>query len=319
MRSSLRILGTGASGSSVRHIPSSQVFNIGRKFYMVDCGETASLWFSRFNLNIRHLKKVFITHMHADHCLGLPGVIYAMDLLGAEHLDVYGPKGLKQAILPLLSLGDRKLRLDLSITEVNTEVSEVISQDDRLKVTTIPLRHSVPCVGFKFEQIDPGLIVPDEIILQHDLNDKQIEQLEKGYKVKRLDPESVCNRKELFSYAYLADTCFFPDIVPLVTHCNLMFHETSFLNMHKQRAKRTLHSTTTQAGEIAALAKTGALLIGHYSMRYNFKRMTQSFVRETRKVFPYTVAANEGMSLDLTKGYDYRYTFKTQLHDLLCG
>lgn len=222
--------------------------------------------------------------MHADHCLGLPSVIYAIDLLGTEHLDVYGPRGLKQAILPLLSLGDRKLRLDLSITEVNTEVSEVISQDDRLKVTTVPLRHSAPYVGFKFEQIDPGLIVPDEIILQHDLNDKQIEQLEKGYKVNGIDPESVCNRKELFSYAYLADTCFFPDIVPLVTHCNLMFHEISFLSMHKHQAKRTLHSTTIQTGEIAALAKAGTLFIGHYSMRYNFKRNRLSGKRE--RCFP---------------------------------
>ena len=79
-------------------IPSAQVFNIGNNYYMVDCGETASFWLSRFNINVCRLRKVFITHMHADHYLGLPGIIYLMDLMGAKHLQVYGPVGLKEAI-----------------------------------------------------------------------------------------------------------------------------------------------------------------------------------------------------------------------------
>lgn len=180
MKTFLRILGTGASASSSKHVPSAQVFNIGNNYYMVDCGETASFWLSRFNINVCRLRKVFITHMHADHYLGLPGIIYLMDLMGAKHLQVYGPVGLKEAIEPMLKLYGHKLRMDLELIELTDGVSEVISSDDRLTVYSLPLEHSVPCIGYKFVQTDKGLEVPDEIIKEHNLDDFDIEQLEKG-------------------------------------------------------------------------------------------------------------------------------------------
>ena len=147
MKTFLRILGTGASASSSKHVPSAQVFNIGNNYYMVDCGETASFWLSRFNINVCRLRKVFITHLHADHYLGLPGMIYLMDLMGAKHLQVYGPVGLKEAIEPMLKLYGHKLRMDLELIELTDGVSEVISSDDRLTVYSLPLENSVPCIG----------------------------------------------------------------------------------------------------------------------------------------------------------------------------
>ena len=317
MKTFLRILGTGASASSSKHVPSAQVFNIGNNYYMVDCGETASFWLSRFNINVCRLRKVFITHMHADHYLGLPGIIYLMDLMGAKHLQVYGPVGLKEAIEPMLKLYGHKLRMDLELIELTDGVSEVISSDDRLTVYSLPLEHSVPCIGYKFVQTDKGLEVPDEIIKEHNLDDFDIEQLEKGRLVRGLIPTEVCNTHHRFSYAYLSDTQYCPAIVPLIERCDVIYHETSFLHENALRAKKCLHSTTWNAAEIAKAADAGQLLIGHYSRRYCFRKHIQKFQDETKSVFPYTLADNEGMELDLRKGREMRFTFTNKMRELL--
>ncbi len=319
MRTSIRILGTGASACSYKHIPSAQVFNIGRNYYMVDCGETASLWFSRFDINICRLRKIFITHMHADHYLGLPGIIYTMDLLGATHLQVYGPVGLKSAIDPMLCLYGNKLRMEVEMIELKVGVSEMISFDDRLTVYSLPLVHTVPCIGYKFVQTDQGLEVPDKLILEHDLSDKDIESLEKGHRVGKLQPDQICVRHNQFNYAYLSDTRYCPELVPLISGCDVIYHETSFLKADASRAENTLHSTTWQAAEIAQAANVGTLFIGHYSRRYCFAKHILAFLNQAKDVFPYTMAANEGMEFDLRKGREVRYIFKTKMHELLCS
>lgn len=319
MRSKLRILGTGASASSLRHVPSAQVFNIGTKYYMVDCGETASLWLSRFDIDICKLSKIFITHLHADHFLGLPGIIYTMDLLGARHLQVYGPKGLKQAICPMLSLGNHKFRLDLELIELQDGVSEIVSKDDRLTVYSLPLVHSVPCIGYKFLQTDAGLELPDKYISMHMLTDSQVERIESGKDFEKLQSSQVCRQHNRFSYAYLCDTSYRPELVPLISHCDVVFHETSFLQKQANRAAKTLHSTTRQAGEIAEAANAGTLIIGHYSRRYCSRSHILGFLEQTKEVFPYTIAASEGMSFDLRKGRYTRYSFPSKLQELLIG
>ena len=83
------------------------------------------------------------------------------------------------------------------------------------------------------------------------------------------------------------------------------------------RAKKCLHSTTWNAAEIAKAADAGQLLIGHYSRRYCFRKHIQKFQDETKSVFPYTIAANEGMELDLRKGREMRFTFTNKMRELL--
>lgn len=317
MNSTLRILGTGASAASSRHCPSCQVFNIGSKYYMVDCGETASFRLTQIGINPIKISKIFITHIHADHFLGLPGMIYTLQLRGAKRLEVYGPKGMKQALMPLLTLYGNALKMELDIIELADGVSELVCKDDRLTVYSLPLEHSVPCIGYKFLQTDGCLEVPDEVILKHKLSQAQIERLESGLSSAKLEPSEVCRRHKPFSYAYMCDTRYLPELVPLIKGCSVLYHETTFLRSDRQRAEHTLHSTTEQAASIARDSDVGTLLIGHYSCRYIYKGHIKKFLSQTKPIFPYTLAASEMMKLDMRKGRRICFSFPSMIEEML--
>ncbi len=302
-RFEVHILGCGSALPTTRHFASSQVVNVRDKLYMIDCGEGAQLQLRKSKLKFSRLNHIFISHLHGDHCFGLLGLISTFNLLGrTAELHIHSPHGLEELFLPMLNFFCNRMTYKVVFHVFDTQKSDIIYEDRSLTVTSIPLRHRIPCAGFLFaEKPSPNHIIRDMVdfykVPVYELN--RIKQgadyiTPEGERVPndRLTTPAALPRK----YAYCSDTVFRPQLAELVQGADLLFHEATFADSESVRAKETFHSTARQAAEIARQAGVKRLLIGHFSARYEDE---QVLLEEARAVFPHTIAAHETLCVKL--------------------
>ena len=161
----LHILGSGSALPTTRHFPTSQVVNLRDKLFMIDCGEGAQLQFRKSRLKFSRLNRIFISHLHGDHCFGLLGLISTLNLLGrTADLHIHSPKGLEELLTPMLAFFNHQMTYKIFFHAFETKEAALIYEDRSLTVTTIPLRHRMPCCGFLFaEKPRPNHILRDMI------------------------------------------------------------------------------------------------------------------------------------------------------------
>ena len=161
----LHVLGCGSALPTTRHFPTSQIVNVRDKLFMIDCGEGAQLQFRKSRLKFSRLNHIFISHLHGDHCFGLLGLISTLNLLGrTAELHIHSPKGLEDLMIPMLDFFNRQMTYKVLFHEFGTKEAAVVYEDRSLTVTTIPLRHRMPCCGFLFaEKPGPNHILRDMI------------------------------------------------------------------------------------------------------------------------------------------------------------
>ena len=149
----LTVLGCYAATPRTLTNPTSQVLEINNHIVLIDCGEGTQVELRRHKIKFSRINHIFISHLHGDHFFGLPGFISTMRLLGREkELHVYGPKGIKEAITLLLKLGDSWTNYPLLFHELSSKESELVFEDEKISVTTIPLDHRVYTNGFLFRE-----------------------------------------------------------------------------------------------------------------------------------------------------------------------
>ena len=161
----LHILGCGSALPTTRHFPTSQIVNVRDKLFMIDCGEGAQLQFRKSHLKFSRLNHIFISHLHGDHCFGLLGLISTLNLLGrTAELHIHSPKGLETLLTPMLDFFNRQMTYKVLFHEFDTKEPMLIYEDRSLTVTTIPLRHRMPCCGFLFaEKQRPNHIIREMV------------------------------------------------------------------------------------------------------------------------------------------------------------
>jgi ribonuclease Z len=170
-------------------------------------------------------------------------------------------------------------------------------EDDTIEVYSFPLRHRIECHGYLFVEKPRPLSIRRDRIAQYNLLPSEIIRLKKGLPAERADgsvirPEEVCLAPmPLRSYAYCSDTAYSEPLAEWIRHVSLVYHESTFLESERKRAKETFHSTASQAAQIAALAGAGGLILGHFSSRYE---ETERFAEEAAPYFPLAVVAEEG-------------------------
>lgn len=299
----LHILGCGSALPTTRHFPTSQVVNLRDKLFMIDCGEGTQLQLRKSRLRFSRLNQVFISHLHGDHCFGLFGFISTFGLLGrTAELHIHSPGGLEELLRPMLDYFCNRLPYKVRFHEFKTNKPSVIYDDRSVAVTTIPLKHRVPCCGFLFEEKKR----PDHIIREavdfykvpvYDLNrikngGDHITSDGEVIPHARLTHPSAPARK----YAYCSDTAYNENIIEQIKGVDLLFHEATFADQDKPRAKETFHSTARQAAEIARSAEVKKLIIGHFSARYEDENILLS---EASEVFPETILARETLCVEV--------------------
>ena len=270
---------------------------------MVDCGEGTQVRFARLGLSMKRVGHIFISHAHADHCLGLPGLICTMSLLGrTSQLHIHAPQELKVFIDTSLQLLCPNLEFQVLFHEVDTTQHQIVHEDRTMEVWSLPLRHRVPCCGYLFrEKLGPRHILRDMIDM-YEIPVSQINNIKAGMDWTLDDGTIIPNERlttppsPIRSYAYCSDTAPQPTLAAQVQGVDLLFHEATFGQDDEFRARQTYHSTTVEAAKVAAEAKVGRLVIGHYSSRMKDEA---KLLAEAQAIFPNTVLANEGLHLSI--------------------
>lgn len=299
----LDILGCGSALPTTRHFPTSQIVNVRDKLFMIDCGEGAQLQFRKSHLKFSRLNHIFISHLHGDHCFGLLGLISTLNLLGrTAELHIHSPKGLETLLTPMLDFFNRQMTYKVLFYEFDTKEPMLIYEDRSLMVTTIPLRHRMPCCGFLFaEKRRPNHIIR-EMVDFYQVPVYELNRIKNGADYVTPEGKTVSNNlltrpsAPSRSYAYCSDTIYLPSIVEQIKGVDLLFHEATFANEDALRAKETFHTTAAQAAEIARRAEVKKLLIGHFSARYEDENV---LLQEASAIFPDTQLAKETLCVSV--------------------
>lgn len=299
----VNILGCGSALPTTRHYPSSQVVNIREKLFMIDCGEGTQTQLRRSRLKFSRLNRIFISHLHGDHCFGLIGLLSTFGLLGrTATMHIHAPEELDTLMKPQLDFFCKGIDYKVEFHSFDTHTPTTIYDDRSVSVQTIPLKHRLPCCGFLFrEKATPNHILRDMIDF-YEVPTYAINRIKNGEDYELPDGTIVPNSRLTRpsapprSYAYCSDTIYLPQLADVVRDVDLLYHEATFAQSEAARAKETFHTTAAQAAQLAKDAAVKKLLIGHYSARYDDESI---LLHEAREVFPTTIAAKENLCITL--------------------
>lgn len=299
----VHILGCGSALPTTRHLASSQVVDLRDKLYMIDCGEGTQLQMRRMRIKFARLNHVFISHLHGDHCFGLPGLVSTLGMLGRNgELWIHGPAAVSEYVDSFLRLFCQGLPFTVRFNPVDASTYGLVMEDRSVSVYSIPLKHRIPCCGYLFveKQKEPHII--REMVDFYQVPVRELQHIKQGADFVapdgRVIPNSYLTRPAAPArkFAYCSDTAYFPKMVPYLEGVDLLYHEATFLECDAARARETAHSTARQAATIAKAAGAKKLVVGHYSARYE---ELAPLKQEADAVFPGTLLAFEGMKLSL--------------------
>lgn len=295
----LTILGCYAATPRTITNPTAQVLEIRNRMFLIDCGEGTQVQLRKNKLKFSKINHIFISHLHGDHFYGLVGLISTFMLLNRQtDLHVYGPKGIKEIILLQLRYSNSYTGYNLYFHELDSKESEVVFEDDKVLVKTIPLKHRIYTNGYLFQEKAKERKLNIEVVEQHNIDVVYYKKIKYGGDIK-LDDGTVIPNAELTidpepakSYAFCSDTMYDESIIPIIENCDVLYHETTFLESEADKAESTMHSTAKQAATIAQKANVKELILGHYSTRY---ANIELFRQEAATIHPNVLLADDGV------------------------
>ena len=301
-RFELNILGCGSATTSLQHLPSCQVLNIRDNLFMIDCGEGAQLEMRRMKLKFSRLNHIFISHLHGDHCFGLPGLLSTLALVGKTgsvtvHIFEEGAEQFRR----LLDYFCRDMPYELRFHIIEPRKA-VIYEDDGITVTTFPLRHRIPAVGFLFAEKPKLRHINPEAVQRYEVPRHFMNSLRQGRDfvtpggVVIPNAELTTDAEPAVSYAYCSDTMPSKRVINAVKGVDWLYHEATYGDECQVQAHKRYHSTARDAATVAQQAGVKRLIIGHFSNRYIDN---EPLLLQAQEVFPATTLAHEGLVLDL--------------------
>jgi len=294
-------LGTGGSWPTIKRNVTSIAVKRGSEIILFDCGEGTQRQFQKSKLSYMQISKIFITHFHGDHFLGIPGLIQTMQLNDREiPLHIYGPKGMIKLTDQLLSLGYFKPNYEIISHEINE--NDVIDFGEYY-IKTLKVKHGVPTLAYALEEkIRPGkfdkpkalkLGIPEGPLFSK-LQHGQTILLENGEKI---TPGMVLGparkgRKIVIS----GDTKPIDEMIDFSKDADILIHEATFDSELKEISGEYGHSTAFQAAEIAKKADVEKLFLVHISPRYLNNKVIEN---EARRVFKNSFVPNDLQEIEI--------------------
>ena len=286
----LTILGCHSATPRVNAHPTAQYLEINSRHFLIDCGEGTQRQMRLNKVGFSKISTIFISHLHGDHFFGLIGLISTFGILNREkELHIHGPKGIKEVINIQLKHSKSYVKYKIIFHELNSTESELIFEDEKVKVYTIPLNHRVYTNGFLFKEKEKSRKINISAVKKFkeiDICDYNNLKAGKDFKLDSGDviknSELTYNPEKPLSYAYCSDTSYKPTIIEMIEGADLLYHESTFLTDKEDLASKTGHSTAKQAATIAKKANVKKLVLGHYSSRY---KDISLFKKEAQEVF----------------------------------
>jgi ribonuclease Z len=301
----LEVFSLGTSGMMPlpgRFLTSALVRRDGELF-LFDCGEGTQVSLKMLNLRWKKISAIFISHMHADHVTGLPGLLMLSSQVDRDTpLYIFGPSKLGEYIESSRRILDMYINYDIIFTPVE---EGCIYTGDGYSINAYRLDHTKPCYGYSLvEERRKGEFFPDKAAALGIPKGPLYGRLQRGETIKLDDgrvitPDLVMgNEREGRKFSYITDTLYFPSISDFVRNSDILFCEGMFENDLIETAEEKKHMTASQAAMIARDGECRTLCLQHYSPRYQDREL-KKLLKEAKEIFPDTVLTRDRMSFDI--------------------
>ena len=268
---------------------------------LFDCGEGIQRQFKTIDEKITKITKIFISHWHGDHVLGIPGLLQSLNSSLYEQDDVsveiYGPQGTEKAIKTLLDC----FTFDRTISLVVKDFNEgVIFQNTDFFIEVYALEHSIPTFGFRFVEKDRRRVDLEKTKKYCLPEGPLLGKLQQGetitFNKKKIKPEDVTYLVPGKKIAYISDTSLCKNCLKLAQDVDALIIEATYHSRDEEKAEKYKHLTALQAAMIAQQSNAGRLLLTHFSQRY---KTVGDLEQEAKDVFPDTVAAYDFLRIKI--------------------
>ena len=298
----LVFLGTaGSIPTPERSLPAVALLRRG-ELLLFDCGEGTQRQMIRAKVGFHRRTKVFITHMHGDHVLGLPGLLQTMSLQDREReLEIYGPPGIRAFTEAIRQTVQFALTFPIEIFEV--QEAGLVCEEKEYTVRAVWADHAIPSLAYAFiEKPRPGRFHPEKALSLGIPEGPLWSKLQRGLAItlpngRTIHPEEVVGPpRPGRKIVYTGDTRASRDVINLAEGADLLVHEATFDDEMLERSQEDGHSTPSQAAEVAKEAGVKRLILTHISARYETPK---PLLEQARKIFPQVEAAEDFMKIDL--------------------
>ena len=300
----LVILGSGSASATSQRYPSAQVLLVPGRCFLIDCGEGTQFQIRKNHVNFSHINHIFISHLHGDHFFGLIGLLSSLALLGRRNdLHIFAHSELQRyTAFQLEALDMTELGFKIVFHPLDMKKEKVLFEDNKMTISSFPLKHRIPCCGFRFDEkpTQPNLI--KEKLKDYRVPISFMKDLKAGDDFITEGGKVIPNAQFIIppspprSYAYCSDTTFSETVIKAVKGVTTLYHEATFADIDESVANNTFHSTASQAARVAIKAGVEKLLLGHFSSRY---KTTDSLLKEAKAIFPNTITVNDNDVFDI--------------------
>jgi len=290
---SLFFAGTAGSIPTARRGLPAVLVRRGADRILFDCGEGTQRQLVS-SVGLMELTEVYLTHFHADHWLGLPGMLKTFDLRGRERmLTIHGPPGLKELVVLALRVAGR-VRFELKLIEL--EPGDVLERDG-YRIAPVAVRHRSPALGYViFEDTRPGAFDPDTARTLGLTPGPEFGRVQRGETVRGVRPEQVMGEPRPGRKVVISGDTMPCETLQIAAHqADVLIHEATFAEEEADRAAETGHSTARQAASLARAAEVRMLALTHFSMRYPVGVLRD----EARAVFSRTVLPRDFDTIEI--------------------
>jgi ribonuclease Z len=301
----LRVTFLGTAGSiptPQRGLPAIAIRRNG-ELILFDCGEGVQRQMIKAGVGFHRKTKVFVTHMHGDHMLGLPGLFQTMSLLDRERkLEVYGPLGIKAFVDAIRQTVQFTLTFSIEVSEIKNPGS--VCEEKEYEVHATWADHVTPSLAYALiEKPRPGKFYAERAKSLGVPEGPLWSRLQHGSAVK-LPDERVVRPEEVLGpprpgrkIVYTGDTRSSKILIKFAQNTDLLIHDATFDDQLWERAREDGHSTPNQAAETAKKARAKWLVLTHISARYKDPTL---LLEQAKKVFPHVNVAEDFMKIDLS-------------------
>ena len=304
LKMSLHVIFLGTAGSipTPKRNLSAIVIRRKEELLLFDCGEGIQRQMIQAKVGFHRKTKIFITHLHGDHILGLPGLFQTMSLWNRrKKLEVHGPQGIKAFIDAMKQTVQFTLAFPIEIFEIQN--SGVVCNEKQYDVYAVWADHSVRSLAYALiEKPRPGKFYPEKARSIGVPEGPLWSKLQQGFPIKLsngriVKPEEVVDPPRLGrKIVYTGDTKPSEDIIKLAEKADLLIHEATFSDELQERAHEDKHSTPSQAAKVAKEALSRQLILTHISARYKDPTI---LLEQAKKIFPNVRVAEDFMRIDI--------------------
>ncbi len=295
-------LGTGAAIPTPKRSLPAVVLQRGNEQFMFDCGEAAQRQMMIGKVGLHKKLQIFITHLHGDHVLGLPGLLQTMALMDRQKpVDVYAPAGIKHFLECMQETMQFQLTFQVNIHEIAG--AGIICDEEEYTVEATRSNHAIESFSYAFqEKPPPGKFHPEKAKALGVPQGEDWSKLQHGAAIKLpsgqiVEPKDVAEEpRKGRKFVYTGDTRPFAEFPRFAANADIVVHEATFDDALAEKAQEDGHSTPSQAATQAKAANAKLLALTHISARYSENTL---ILQQAEKIFPNTIVAEDFLELEL--------------------